>query len=373
MNNKGLAVKIKIIIIIVYTFVFFGVILLSFGRHVDKRYKNYGTQPYDDCLGLSLRVVEERQSKTLIGSNDEKGIHEKANYDLQITVFKLKTSTYVRNLKLYLAAKTVSGGYRYDDYATYSKAMSAQTYISLTSFNDFSTKEIKELNKNGKTKEFLFDETPVEFFIKLTYQITDSDSDNAKVLSEHVLEYKTSILDFKEEKEFEKADSRSVKASESNFIDPKEDPIKLKIENYELTKEEAETKNAYRIECRINLPGLNKYKYDKDYLTNNKLKEIELPKAENESDAWDVSPELKDVKFEVYAKIKNDDSEFSKYVKIYSVYGFFSRFRQLSTLTYSIEKEFTVEEIYVIAEGNIYNGTQKSFKTVYKLDASEIK
>ena len=113
-------------------------------------------------------------------------------------------------------------------------------------------------------------------------------------------------------------------------------------------------------------------RYDSEYLEKNKLVSIELPKGANDDDAWNVEPEINDIKFEVYAKITNDDDQFSSYVKMYSIYGFFSKNRAVSIATYNIDEVFNVDTLYIIAEGSIYNGTSQTFKTLYSVKVNDL-
>ena len=114
MNNKGLNAKIKIFIIVIYTIVLFSIILLSFGKSKINRFSEYQDKAYDDQIAVNLRDIENRKSKLSTGSEDEEGKHEKSTHDLQIQIVKLKSNTSIKNIKIYLAAKTLDNGYRYD-------------------------------------------------------------------------------------------------------------------------------------------------------------------------------------------------------------------------------------------------------------------
>ncbi|MFR5891725.1 MAG: hypothetical protein ACLUG4_04455 [Bacilli bacterium] len=318
MNNKGLNAKIKIFIIVIYTIVLFSIILLSFGKSKINRFSEYQDKAYDDQIALNIRDIENRKSKLSTGSEDEEGKHEKSTHDLQIQLVKLRANTSIKNIKIYLAAKTLDNGYRYDEYTSSSKEMSTLTYTSLTSFTTFATKEIKELTKNGKKEEYLFDETPIEYYIRISYTLNDEKE-------ERVLAYKTKALSFNQEKTFKNVEIRNIDNNNANYIESKDDPIKLKVTKT-LISEESSLKeikeDRLRVEFKVNSENLNKYKYDSDYLEKNNLISIELPKGPNDDDAWNVEPEINDIKFEIYGKIKNNDNKFSSYVKIYSIYGF---------------------------------------------------
>ena len=246
--------------------------------------------------------------------------------------------------------------------------MSTLTYTSLTSFTTFATKEIKELTKNGKKEEYLFDETPIEYYIRISYTLNDEKE-------ERVLAYKTKALSFNQEKTFKNVEIRNIDNNNANYIESKDDPIKLKVTKT-LISEESSLKeikeDRLRVEFKVNSENLNKYKYDSDYLEKNNLISIELPKGPNDDDAWNVEPEINDIKFEIYGKIKNNDNKFSSYVKIYSIYGFFSKNRALSIATYKIDEVFNIDTLYIIAEGCIYNGTSQTFKTLYSVRVNDL-
>ena len=363
MNNKGLNAKIKIFIIVL-----FSIILLSFGKSKINRFSEYQDKAYDDQIALNIRDIENRKSKLSTGSEDEEGKHEKSTHDLQIQLVKLRANTSIKNIKIYLAAKTLDNGYRYDEYTSSSKEMSTLTYTSLTSFTTFATKEIKELTKNGKKEEYLFDETPIEYYIRISYTLNDEKE-------ERVLAYKTKALSFNQEKTFKNVEIRNIDNNNANYIESKDDPIKLKVTKT-LISEESSLKeikeDRLRVEFKVNSENLNKYKYDSDYLEKNNLISIELPKGPNDDDAWNVEPEINDIKFEIYGKIKNNDNKFSSYVKIYSIYGFFSKNRALSIATYKIDEVFNIDTLYIIAEGCIYNGTSQTFKTLYSVRVNDL-
>lgn len=338
------------------------------GKSKINRFSEYQDKAYDDQIALNIRDIENRKSKLSTGSEDEEGKHEKSTHDLQIQLVKLRANTSIKNIKIYLAAKTLDNGYRYDEYTSSSKEMSTLTYTSLTSFTTFATKEIKELTKNGKKEEYLFDETPIEYYIRISYTLNDEKE-------ERVLAYKTKALSFNQEKTFKNVEIRNIDNNNANYIESKDDPIKLKVTKT-LISEESSLKeikeDRLRVEFKVNSENLNKYKYDSDYLEKNNLISIELPKGPNDDDAWNVEPEINDIKFEIYGKIKNNDNKFSSYVKIYSIYGFFSKNRALSIATYKIDEVFNIDTLYIIAEGCIYNGTSQTFKTLYSVRVNDL-
>lgn len=354
MNNKGLSVKWKVIIIILYTIVIFGAILLFFGTTKDKRFNEYGDKSYDNYLGINLRVSETRKSLYETGSNNKKGEHEKSNWDVQVYLIKLKAGVTVSNIKIYLAVKAENGTYRYQTYESGTgKSISSQTFGSWTAWSNVLTTEYKTVSDETK----LFDETPREFYVKVTYTIQEKDETKT---SDHILNYHTEALNYKNEKEFKKVDTRTVIKENANKIDSKNDPINMKIEK-KLATEKTTLKevqqNSYQITTTINLPNLALYKYNEEVLKKDRLIEVEIPQDQTNEDAWNIYPELPNTKIEVYAKTKKEDKDFSEYVNIVSFYGFYSRYRTINSYAISLDESFDVEEFYIIIEGEFLHGT----------------
>lgn len=370
MKNGVLNAKFKILIITVYTIAVFLLIGCAFLLKPSNRresFSNYGTQPYDENLGIALRETEDRKSVLETYSSSKtsdverkQGKHEKSTYNLQLTLVKL-TVQELNNIKIIVAAKTEDGGYRYADYTTNSKYLSANTYTSVTTFSTFSSKSIEEKEKNNSTIDVKFDETPVEFFIKVQYSINNNNK---------TLEYKTKPLDIDSSK-FSTYEKRNVigagSGENSLFVNPMNDVFRLKLSKTEVTETSTIDnihRDTFKLELRTNLPGLSNYKHELDYLKEHLLKKIELPK-ENE---WDIDPEVAEMKLEVWGKIDSKDNQFSNYVKLYALYGFFSSHRTMSLTTITIDESLNLSDIYVVMNGTIYNGVVDQIQTTYQID-----
>ena len=118
MNNIKLNAKLKVLIIVFYTLILFGVLLLTLGKSNFERFSEYSSTPYDDNLAITVREMENRKSKYYTGDKKELGEHEKSTFDLQVTLVKLQTKALINNIRLYVAAKTVDNGYRYKEYSS---------------------------------------------------------------------------------------------------------------------------------------------------------------------------------------------------------------------------------------------------------------
>ncbi|MCM1260806.1 MAG: hypothetical protein NC182_06720 [Prevotella sp.] len=370
MKNGVLNAKFKILIITVYTvsiFLLIGCAFLLKPSNRRESFSNYGTKPYDDNLGIALRETEDRKSVLETYSSSKTtdverkaGKHEKSTYNLQLTLVKLTTKE-LNNIKIIIAARTEDGGYRYADYTTNSKYLSAQTFTSVTTFSSFSSKTIEEKEKNNSTIDVKFDETPVEFFIKILYSVDENHK---------ILEYKVSPLEV-EASTFSTYEKRNIinagNGENSLFINPMNDVFRLKLSKTEV--DETSTidtihRDTLKLELRTNLSGLSNYKYELDYLREHQLKKIEVPKE----NVWDIDPEVAEMKLEVWGKIDSKDSAFSNYVKLYALYGFFSSQRTMSLTTVTIDESLNLSDIYIVMNGEIYNGTVDQIHTSYQID-----
>lgn len=367
MKNQRLTAKVKIIIIVAYTVVVFGAILLLLGNPKDKRFDNYGNKAYDENIAINLRETENRSSKYKTGTSEKKGEHAKSSFDFRITLIKLKSNTKIENIRLYLAAKTANGSYRYDEYSSSTKSMSSGVYTSITTLSSFATKSFEKIAEDGESIDYLFNETPEELFVKITYSL----SGEKEV---RTLAYRTTVLYKNPEEDFEKAELRNVleanDVSNPKYIDVKDDPVRVRLTK---TKAEEVTKlgnveeDQIRVQVETSSINLNKLKNSDDYLKENLLTAIELPKLPTDKDAWDVAPEISDIKLEIWVKINSDDDSFSDYVKIYSIYGFVSKYRSLTVTTCKIDESLDLSEIYIAFECDIYNGTKSFCEGLYKV------
>lgn len=376
MKKYQLNAKLKILIIVFYTLILFGVILLTLGNKEYTRFEAYGNQSYDDNIAISIREMENRKSIYSTGSSKEVGEHEKSTYDLQVSLIKLQTKAVIKNIKLYISARTADDGYRYKEYSSNTKTMSEYTYTSTTSFSSFANteyveKDVEDKHGHTTTEEFFFNEKPQEFFIKVTYTVGDSEDTQT-------LTYKTSVLEFNEKK-LESATKRDIIASDSinnaKYVDPQEDPVRICLTKEETTEKStagAVKTDLLKVQFNVLKTNLNKYRIAEEELKANVLKGIEIPKAIDAEDAWDVYPEISEIKFEVYAKVNNAEEGFSQYVKVYSIYGFMSKYRDLAIASIKIDECYEIEDIYVVAEGKIHNGNKDSFSILYNCKYSEL-
>ncbi len=365
MNSIKLNAKLKVLIIMFYTIVLFGIILLLFGTRTVERYEDYGTTPYDEYIGITIREMETRKSIYDNSSTTSDHSHVSSTYATQIVLTKLKTNAVISNIEIYLAAKTEKGYYCYGDYATSKKSMSTTSYSSITSFSTFATKAYDHIDKNGTTVDYLFNETPVEYMVKINYTVNEENK---------TLTYKVNVEN--NLKELENYETRNVidstDAINANCIDPVNDPIKIKVLKEEAT-DKTTSKNVYsdilKISPQVSTTNLYNHKYDDDYLNENLLKGLERDDTEN---PLDIYPELSEVKLSIYAKVENDDKNFSEYVKVYSIYGFMSRYVSLSQGRVKLDESLNMSDIYVKIEGSIYNGKVDNFSTTYKTSYDKI-
>lgn len=370
MKKYQLNTKLKVLIIVFYTLILFGLILLVFNQTKKDRFESYSYMPYDENLALSVRSIENRKSKFYTGNKNELGAHEKSIFDLQVAIVKLQSRAVVENIRVYVSAQTVDNGYKYKEYSSSTLSMSEYSYQTTKSFSSFSSKEFNEVTKDTVTEDFLFNEEPTKFFVKVTYNLKGSEEINT-------LTYQTSVLELKE-KDFEGFEKRNVsKENDANdgYIDVKNDPVRIKLLKEE-TEEKSEKGNvkedAIKVQFNVLKANLNNFKLDDDKLQASTLKAIELPSTTGSNGEWDVDPEINEIKCEVFAKIKSTDDNFSEYVKVYAIYGFMSRYRDFSIASIKFDESFEVEDIYVVIEGKLYNATTDKFEISFKCNYSEL-
>ena len=61
MNNIKLNAKLKVLIIVFYTLILFGVLLLTLGKSNFDRFSEYSSTPFDDNLAITVREMENRK------------------------------------------------------------------------------------------------------------------------------------------------------------------------------------------------------------------------------------------------------------------------------------------------------------------------
>lgn len=356
MNNGKINAKLKILIIAFYTIVIFSLVLLLFGGQKVTRFEDYGTISYDEYISVNVRESENRKSKLSTGTKEELGKHEKSTYDFYVTVVKLKVYTTITNMNFYVSARTVNDNFCYDE--SLNKEISTYSYTAPSAFSSFATKSFEECTEEGNTEEYLIDETPEEYFIKVTYDVKLGTGETYS----KSLEYRVSALDVKLEKKLKDVEFREIDTNNANFVKVGSEPFSIKFTK-SLTEETSSLQNIkndrIRVEFKANTANLHKTQLKENY-----KETIELPSLINE-DKTNIYPEITEIKLEVYGKINSSDENFSKYVKMYSLYGFLSQYRAPALLTYSVDESFNLSEIYVIAEGKLYNSTEDSFSVVF--------
>lgn len=369
-KNNTLNAKIKIFIIIVYTAVLFLSVFLIFGTTKADQFSEYSELPYDEHMAVNVRLMENRSSliQTYDSSNEESeekklGLNEEASYSLQLFLIKLKVE-YIRSITINVAAKTVDNHYKYATY-TGSRTMSSGVFSLSATFSNFSTKEVIEKEIGSGSKKYVFDETPKEIYVNIEYTIgsgTDAQT--------YQLKYRFATIDINEKKlskyqtrEFLSSNANSYK----NYINPADDVLAIKLvkEETNLVSSINEVyKDILEIQVVDNVENINKFLMNQDEVEEKGIKAIEQA-TQNKDPLY---PEISNVALEIWGKIESKDKKFSKYVKIYSLYGFFSKYRELPVSTLEIDESFNLSEIYVTASGTVYNGTVDTFEIKYQVN-----
>ncbi len=371
MNKQGsLNAKIKFLIILAYTIILFLIIFLIFGTTKASQFEDYGDKPYDENIALNMQITEERKSlyETYNASNERSkekklGLNEKSIYKFQLVAIKLNTK-YISNIYVNVAAKTADNRYKYASYSG-SRSMSSGVFTTTFSFANFSTKEVIEKEVGSGSKMKTFDETPKEVYIEVKYKVGSGSS-----AEEKVLKYSFNMLEVSNKK-FNKYQTRDIldaNATENkNYINPSDDVLGIRIRKTEVGTNSTISeikKDAYKIQVIDIVKNIDKFTINQDNVTENSYVAIEQSNANKNP----VRPEINNMKLEIWGKVESKDKKFSNYVKMYSLYGFMSKYRELTEYAAAIDESFNLSEIYVVAEGSIYNGTTDSFKIAYQVN-----
>lgn len=377
MNNKGiLNAKLKILIIFTYTIILFLFVFVAFGKTKANRFGDYKDIPYDEHLGVAVRITEERKSllETYDPSNEKskeakKGINEKAVYSIQVSLFKFKVEN-IKDIIVNVVALTEDNQYKYGSYSG-TKSMTSGTFKTDITLSSFSTKEVTEKKLGSGTKKRVFDETPKEVYVNIKYKIgTDTE--------EHVLKYGFKTLNTNEKKlsKYETRDVISANANKNiNYINPSNDVLGIRISQHQTglkntisTINNLDYKDKFEIFVSDIDENIYNYILNQDKVAEQNLIAIEQPTTNKDP----LKPELSNVALEVLGKIDSEDKNFSGYIKLYTLYGFFSKYRELSVHKVEIDESLNLSDIYVTAKGKITNGTVDSFEMKYQVNVNDL-
>lgn len=373
MNNKGvLNAKLKILIILAYTIILFSLIFLIFGKPKANRFGDYKDIPYDDHLGVVVRITEERKSllETYNASDEKskeakKGLNEKATYSVQVSLFKLKVEN-IKDIYVNVVALTEDNQYKYASYSG-SRSMTSGVFKSDFSFSSFSTKEVAEKKLGIGTKKCVFDETPTEVYVNIKYKIgTDKE--------EQVLKYgfKTLTINEKKLSKYETRDVLSENANKNkNYINPANDVLGIRIFQRQTgLKSSISNINKDKFEVFVSDidENVDNFILDQGKVAEQNLTAIEQPTSNKDP----LKPEISNIAIEVLGKIDSEDKEFGGYIKLYTLYGFFSKYRELNEYTLEIDESLNLSDIFVVAKGTIANGTVDSFEMKYQVNVNDL-
>jgi|GEM_PF-877649 hypothetical protein len=387
--------KIKFLIIAVYTLLLFLLVFVLFSPKAIDLYESYGRTPYDDHIGIMIKVTENRQSVLeTYDSNSEtdkknkEGKNEKATYDVTISLIKLRVET-LKNITVNLAVKTKDNGYQYATQKA-SKDNNGIFVRYIGSFNDLLTKEVLSENE-GTSKKKMFDESPKEIYVEVKYTVQKSSS---KDETESVLRYRVETLQTKESK-YKKYEERQVlqetsTVARANWIDPTNDVFGLQIGKTNATGESKLgniKKNLICFNCTSLNNNLAKYKLS---LTETEIAEKNIKRLEQpNSEKLQLTPEISEIRMTVCGKIESKDKKFSNYVVLYSLYGFMSSIenrliestekenKRITNYTThlvenSLDESFNLSELYITMEGKLYNSTVKKVSSGYKISYNNL-
>ncbi len=313
-------------------------------------YQKYGTKSFDDVLTLSVSMYENRDS-SLYESNKANNF-ETSKYSFVVLVTKPEITGYktaIKYMRCHMVIETRNGKFLYQDEkkgtissSSTTKAMSESSRSTYYTFSNILSKSIKNTSTSVEQK----DETPKNIFVKLYYtaEIRNTQS-NTTEYKEKSIEYKTSVMSNKK-----LASVGSTREVDSNN--------KGNIKNS--GKEVFDLNILY--EKGVTTSTERKYyedKFDIKVLTNK---------------AMLGTKQVKNMKFEILGKIKNDpndfDNKFADVVYLGCFYGNLPTVTDLRMISNALDTVYELTEISVYAHITFTNKTEQNVS--FKVNTSSL-
>lgn len=323
----------KTLLLAVYAVLMFGlVIILANTTNKPKRFSEYKTIPYDDNISLNVQVMEIRQSKEETGTD-----YEYSKYDVYFIVTK-RVDASISGMNAYIANDS-GKEIKYQQSA--SEKTMAKTTKQVTNFyilnsslefayNKITVEEEKVTHDNQK---------PETLYIKLVYDIVYTSDEDAEPKTCE-LNYKFDYKDVDATK-FVNYEKRDITG---NYIDYKDDPIKIKLVNSQSESNNI-TKNNFKVSIvDVNKAGLGDKKIDK-------------------------------IDLQIFGEVTNlqmvNEKYFSKYIKFFTYNGAIVEGTAISTSrTSAFNADYNVEKIYVTATISYTDGSNSLVN--YYVNLSEL-
>ena len=322
----------KILLLAIYVAILTSLILIVSGiNKTTNPYKDYGTNPRDENMDISIRLKERRTAPS--GSNDL----EDQYWDLQVYLHLKDQNAIYRNVTVYTAIEKNDGTFKYEE-----KTVSVLTGVNADKTLTDATTDRNVFSSYGATsKTMVYDSTTKEYtkndgapdkiYVKVVYTIREDSKEEQKELT-----YQCDVIKSTEE-DFTKYQQTEIYKNE------KEEYVDLNIENSPLSVkvkttlvENEKESDTYRI---------NLYCDPYDEEGNNRMKSAAVA---------------------LFLKSKNlksdKDNYFSDYIEFVQYYGAIPYLYTIPQLATAYVGDYDVDNLYVYTNINYVNGKTDTSK-----------
>ena len=322
----------KILLLAIYVAILTSLILIVSGiNKATNPYKDYGTNPSDENMDISIRLKERRTAPS--GSNDL----EDQYWDLQVYLHLKDQNAIYRNVTVYTAIEKNDGTFKYEE-----KTVSVLTGVNADKTLTDATTDRNVFSSYGATsKTMVYDSTTKEYtkndgapdkiYVKVVYTIREDSKEEQKELT-----YQCDVIKSTEE-DFTKYQQTEIYKNE------KEEYVDLNIENSPLSVkvkttlvENEKESDTYRI---------NLYCDPYDEEGNNRMKSAAVA---------------------LFLKSKNlksdKDNYFSDYIEFVQYYGAIPYLYTIPQLATAYVGDYDVDNLYVYTNINYVNGKTDTSK-----------
>ena len=322
----------KILLLAVYVAILTSLILIVSGiNKATNPYKDYGTNPSDENMDISIRLKERRTAPS--GSNDL----EDQYWDLQVYLHLKDQNAIYRNVTVYTAIEKNDGSFKYEE-KTASVLTGVNSDKSLsdatTDRNIFSSygATSKTMIYSSSTNEYTKnDGAPEKIYVKVVYTIREGSTEEQKVLT-----YQCDVIESTEEDFTKYQKTETYKDGKDEYVDLKIENSPLSIKFKTTLLEDEKESDTYRV---------NLYCDPYDDNGNNRM----------ESAAIALFLKSKNLK-------SDKDNYFSDYIEFVQYYGAIPYLYTIPQLATAYVGAYEMEDLYVYTNINYVNGKTDTTK-----------
>lgn len=322
----------KILLLAIYVAILTSLILIVSGiNKTTNPYKDYGTNPSDENMDISIRLKERRTAPS--GSNDL----EDQYWDLQVYLHLKDQNAIYRNVTVYTAIEKNDGTFKYEE-----KTVSVLTGVNADKTLTDATTDRNVFSSYGATsKTMVYDSTTKEYtkndgapdkiYVKVVYTIREDSKEEQKELT-----YQCDVIKSTEEDFTKYQQTEIYKKEKEEYVDLniENSPLSVKVKTT-LVENEKES-DTYRI---------NLYCDPYDEEGNNRMKSAAVA---------------------LFLKSKNlksdKDNYFSDYIEFVQYYGAIPYLYTIPQLATAYVGDYDVDNLYVYTNINYVNGKTDTSK-----------